>query len=51
MQTGQAPKGVDPQKLAALAPKLQAMGGAKVETASKAISKHAKSTCNVKLGS
>ena len=42
MQQGQMPKGADPQKLAALAPKLQEMSSAKVETASKNIEKHAK---------
>ena len=51
MQQGQVPKNVDPQKLAALAPKLRAMSSAKVDKASKAIEKHAKTTCNVKLGS
>ena len=51
MQQGQIPKGADPQKLAALAPKLQAMSTAKVEKASKNIEKHAKDTCNVTLGS
>ena len=51
MQQGQIPKGADPQKLAALAPKLQEMSSAKVETASKNIEKHAKSTCKVTLGS
>jgi hypothetical protein len=51
MQQGQMPKGADPQKIAALAPKLQAMSSAKVEKASKNIEKHAKDTCGVKLGS
>ncbi|WP_027862237.1 hypothetical protein [Marmoricola sp. URHB0036] len=51
LQQGQIPKGADPQKLAALAPKLQEMSSGKVETASKNISKHAKSTCKVTLGS
>jgi hypothetical protein len=51
MQQGQLPKGADPQKIAALAPKLQAMSSAKVEKASKSIEKHAKDTCGVKLGS
>ena len=51
MQQGQVPKGADPTKLAALAPKLQAISGAKVTKASKAIEKHAKSTCKVTLGS
>jgi hypothetical protein len=51
MQQGQLPKGADPQKLAALAPKLQAMASAKVKTASKNIEKHAKDTCKVTLGS
>jgi hypothetical protein len=51
MQQGQIPKGTDPQKIAALAPKLQAMSSAKVEAASTAIKKHAQSTCHVKLGS
>ena len=51
MQQGQIPKGADPQKLAALAPKLQEMSSAKLETASKNIEKHAKSTCKVTLGS
>ena len=44
MQQGQIPKGADPQKIAALAPKLQAMSSAKVEKASKDIEKHAKDT-------
>jgi hypothetical protein len=51
MQSGTVPKGVDPQKLEALAPKLQAMSGAKVEKAAKAIEKNAKDTCKVTLGS
>lgn len=51
MQQGQLPKGADPQKIAALAPKLQAMASAKVKTASKNIEKHAKDTCDVTLGS
>jgi hypothetical protein len=51
MQQGQLPKGADPQKLAELAPKLQAMGSGKVKTASKNIEKHAKDTCKVTLGS
>jgi cytochrome c556 len=51
MQQGQVPKGVDPQKLTDLAPKLQAMGSAKVKKASDAIEKHAKDTCKVTLGS
>jgi hypothetical protein len=51
MQQGQIPKGADPTKLAALAPKLEAMSSDKVEKASKAIEKHAKSTCKVTLGS
>ena len=45
------PKGADPQKIAALAPKLQEMSSAKVEKAPKDIEKHAKDTCNVTLGS
>jgi hypothetical protein len=49
MQQGEMPKGADPQKLAALAPKLQELSGAKFDKASKAIEKHAKDTCNVKL--
>jgi hypothetical protein len=51
IQQGQAPAGADPEKLAALAPKLQALSGAKVDKAAKAIEKHAKDTCDVKLGS
>jgi hypothetical protein len=51
MQQGQIPKGADPTKLAALAPKLQQISSAKVSKASKAIEKHAKSTCKVTLGS
>jgi hypothetical protein len=50
MQQGQTPKGVDMQKLAALGPKLQALSSAKVEKAAKDIQKHAKDTCDVKLG-
>jgi hypothetical protein len=49
MQQGQMPKGADPQKLAALAPKLQELSGAKFDKASKAIEKHANDTCGVKL--
>ncbi len=49
MQDGQLPEGADPQKLAALAPKLQEMSGAKVEKAAKSIEKHAKDTCDVTL--
>jgi hypothetical protein len=48
-QGGQLPKGVDPQKLAAIAPKLQSLSGAKFTKATKAIEKHAKDTCNVNL--
>jgi hypothetical protein len=51
MQQGQIPKGADPSKLAALAPKLQEISSAKVETASNNIKKHAKTTCKVTLGS
>jgi hypothetical protein len=50
MLQGQIPPGADPQKLAALGPKLQALSGAKFDKAGKAIEKHAKDTCNVKLG-
>ena len=49
MQQGQMPEGADPQKLAALAPKLQELSGAKFDKASKAIEKHAKDTCDVTL--
>ncbi len=47
---GQLPKGVDPQKLAAIVPKLQALSNAKFKKASTAIEKHAKDTCDVNLG-
>jgi hypothetical protein len=46
-QGGQLPKGVDPQKLAAIAPKLQALSGPKFDKATKAIEKNAKDACNV----
>ena len=49
-QSGQLPKGVDPAKLQAILPKLQALTNAKFEKASKAIEKHAKDTCDVNLG-
>jgi hypothetical protein len=49
-ESGQAPKGVDPKKLAAIVPKLQALSGPKFDKASKAIKKHAKDTCDVTLG-
>ena len=49
-QSGQLPKGVDPQKLAAILPKLQALSNAKFDKATKAIEKHAKDTCDVNLG-
>jgi hypothetical protein len=48
-QGGQLPKGANPQKLAALAPKLESLTGAKFTKASKAIEKNAKDTCNVDL--
>ncbi len=50
LQQGQVPDGVDTSKLSALAPKLQKLGGAKFEKAGNSIEKHAKSTCDVKLG-
>jgi hypothetical protein len=49
MQQGQMPKGANPKKLAALAPKLQKLTNAKFDKASKAIEKHAKATCKVSI--
>jgi hypothetical protein len=49
LQSGQLPQGVDPSKLAALAPKLQALDGSKFSDAADAISKNAKDTCGVDL--
>jgi hypothetical protein len=50
MQQGQVPDGVDPTKLAALAPKLQELSSEKVEKAGNAIEKHAKDSCDITLG-
>lgn len=51
MQNGQVPAGVDPAKLAELAPKLQALSSTDVSDAATRISSHAKKTCGVDLTS
>jgi hypothetical protein len=51
MQNGQVPPGVDPSKLAALAPKLQALSSTDVSDAATRISDNAKKTCGVDLTS
>jgi hypothetical protein len=49
LQSGTIPKGVDIQKLQALAPKLQALDGSAVSDAADAIAKNAKDKCDVDL--
>jgi hypothetical protein len=49
MQAGQMPTGVDPSKLQALIPKLQALNSGDVSTAADNIAKDAKDTCGVEL--
>jgi hypothetical protein len=51
LQNGQVPPGVDPSKLQALAPKLQALDGQAVGDAADRIAKNAKDTCGVDLQS
>lgn len=51
LQSGQMPEGVDQQKLMELGTKMQDFDPAKLQDASKQISKHAKSECGVELGS
>jgi hypothetical protein len=50
MTSGQLPEGVDPSKLAALAPKLQALSDSKFSEAAQRISDNAKDKCGVDLG-
>ena len=50
LQGGQLPQGVDPAKLQALLPKLQALSSTDVTAAGEAITKNAKDTCGVDLG-
>lgn len=47
--TGQLPEGVDPAKLAELAPKLEEFGSEDLNDAGDSIEKHAKSECDVDL--
>jgi hypothetical protein len=49
MQNGTVPPGVDPTKLAALAPKLEALSGSGVSDAADAIAADAKKSCGVDL--
>jgi hypothetical protein len=49
LQSGQLPQGVDPSKLQALLPKLQALSSADVSAAGDAITKNAKDQCGVDL--
>ncbi|HVQ18303.1 MAG TPA: hypothetical protein VMT27_04620 [Actinomycetes bacterium] len=51
LQNGQVPKDVDPAKLQALLPKLQALSSADVTDAANNIAADAKKTCGVDLGS
>jgi hypothetical protein len=51
MQNGQLPKGVDLQKLQALAPKLQALSSSDVSSAADRISADAKKSCGIDLTS
>lgn len=49
LSSGQVPKGVDPSKLAALAPKLESLSSSDVTKAGDAITKNAKDSCGVDL--
>jgi hypothetical protein len=49
LQSGKIPPGVDPSKLASLAPKLQSLSSSDVSTAAKNIAADAKKNCNVDL--
>jgi hypothetical protein len=49
LQSGKVPPGVDPSKLASLAPKLQELSSSDVSTAAKNIAADAKKNCNVDL--
>lgn len=51
LQSGQLPEGVDQQKLMELGKKMEDFDPAKLQDASKAISKHAKDECGIELGS
>jgi hypothetical protein len=51
MTSGQMPEGVDPSKLAALAPKLQALSSSDFSAAAQRIADNAKDKCDVTLGS
>ena len=51
LEAGQLPKGVDPSKLQAMVPKLQALSSSDVSKAASAISSNAKSACGVDLSS
>lgn len=49
MQNGQLPSGVDPAKIQALAPKLEALSSSDVSAAADKIASNAKSSCGVDL--
>jgi hypothetical protein len=49
LQQGQVPKGLDPAKLQALTPQIQALSSANVTDAAQHIADDAKKTCNVDL--
>jgi hypothetical protein len=51
LQSGQVPQGVDPSKLQALLPKLQALSSGDVSAAAQRIASNAKDKCDVDLGS
>jgi hypothetical protein len=50
LQSGEVPQGVDPSKLAALLPKLQALSSSDFSAAAERISANAKDKCGVTLG-
>lgn len=49
IQKGDIPDGVDLEKLAALAPKMQELGGTTMDTAAEHIARNAKATCGIDL--
>jgi acetyl-CoA acetyltransferase len=51
MQDGEMPDGVDLEKIAALGPRLEALGGQEVDDAAQRIAEHAKDQCGVDLQS
>jgi hypothetical protein len=51
LQSGQVPEGVDPSKLTALLPKLQALSSEDVNAAAQRIATNAKDKCDIDLGS